>query len=99
MTDEEIEQSLHIQRRALDEMVQQRRSGPEYRLLLDEVLRLERLLAETRKEPHAVEWSLEDGWPGVAHFNVAREVESMGTFVTVDEALRQAATYVKPVVP
>jgi hypothetical protein len=70
MSADNTEETLKAKSRALEQMVQQRRFGPEYWTLHDDVLRLERVLAEMRGEPHAVELSLERGqaWPGMAHF-------------------------------
>ncbi len=58
---------LATKRDSLSLLVQQRRFGPEYRILLDEVLQLERAVAERRGEPHAVEVALA-AWNGMAYY-------------------------------
>jgi hypothetical protein len=63
------EELLDAKTRALEHLVQQRRFGPEYRALHDEVLNLERVIADSRGEPHAVEFSLGENWGGMAHFS------------------------------
>jgi hypothetical protein len=68
MSTDSTKETLEAKGRALELMVQQRRFGPEYRALHDEVLRLERVLADKRGEPHAVEFSLGQAWHGMAHF-------------------------------
>jgi hypothetical protein len=70
MSKDSVEEILNAKNRALEQMVQQRRFGLEYRTLHDEILHLERVLAETHGEPHAVELSLGEGWGGMAHFSV-----------------------------
>ena len=68
MREHEIANALAEKASALDAMVAQRKFGPEYVTLSHEVLALERQLAETRQEPHAVEWSAGTEWNGMCSF-------------------------------
>lgn len=68
MSAPEAEASLKATKRLLDQLLDQRQFGPEYRTLQDEVLRLERVVADARGEPYVVESSLVQPWPGMAHF-------------------------------
>jgi len=56
---------LAAKRNELDSLVQSHRYGPEFGMLHDEVLRLERVLADERGEPHAVVLQLGDVWDGM----------------------------------
>lgn len=52
--------------RLLAELLERRQFGPEYRSIQEEVLHLERVVAEHDGESYAVE-SAVAGWPGMAH--------------------------------
>lgn len=61
---EDIEKALATKSRELELLRQQRRLGAEAHALHDEVLVLERALAEQRGEAHAVPFPLGEGWSG-----------------------------------
>lgn len=68
MNEENLEEALAIKKRSLDEIgkqMRQRFSATEYTAALNEVLQLERLVAERHGAPHAVEWSVPDIWQGM----------------------------------
>jgi hypothetical protein len=68
MNASEAEAALDATRRLLQQRLEERQFGPEYRSLQEEVLRLERVVAETRGEPFVLEAPVMDAWPGMAHF-------------------------------
>jgi hypothetical protein len=62
----EIPNDLARRTLELEELVRQRRFGPEYRALEEEVLRLQREVAALHGEPHAVPWEATPDWYGLA---------------------------------
>jgi len=68
MSEKTIEEQLTEKRALLEALILEMRHrsvSPEYAVLQEEVLKLERLVANTRVQPYAAKWEIPEIWGGM----------------------------------
>ena len=83
-------EALAAKQHELDLLVGSRRHGPEFGILYNEVLRLERTLAQERGEPHADVFQLGDVWDGMLAYFPTVVGDAFGCSVVFEAKERTA---------